>query len=206
MDPLDQPFTPIMPPLRRGNVPIQLFELVDEVFELDSTHVAIANESLVNPTPLGVLSPDLKRIRLTHHRLAQFLASGTPNVVAARLCNMDPGRVNRLMADPAFAELLAYYKDAVEEEWRGFVEIAADLSIDLLSELQYKLDTNPDQFSPAQLLDAIRTVADRSGNAPVQRTQNTNINVNLGDRMKAARERANQQLIEGSARLVGSDE
>ena len=55
-------------------------------------------------------------------------------------------------------------------------------------ELQDRLELDPEKVSTDQLLDTIKLTADRTGNGPKQ--TNVNVNVNLGDRMKAARERA----------------
>lgn len=186
-----------MPQLRRAAIPIQLHELVDEVFDLGAEHVAIAEQSLADPKVMGVGCPNLVSIRLTHHRLAQLLAIGTDEIIAARLCNYSINRVSILKSDPAFADLMAFYAKNVVEEWRDFVAVAADLSMDVLQEIQKRLDESPREFTVNQLNDLMKSLSDRSGNAPIQRTQNTNINVNLGDRLRAARERANQELIEG---------
>lgn len=149
------------------------------------THVASGNS-------LGVKPVDIKALRHTHHRLAQMLAVGVDETVAAKLCNYSVSRVSILKADPAFAELLAHYSEDVKEEWADFVATAANLSMDFLQELQRRLDENPEQFSPASLNETLKVLADRTGHAPVQKTQNVNINLNMGDRLKAARERANE--------------
>jgi hypothetical protein len=57
--------------------------------------------------------PILQKLRATHHRQAQLLASGkTPTQVAAILgCTVQ--RLVQLQVDPTFQDLLAFYKDQV---------------------------------------------------------------------------------------------
>lgn len=144
---------------------------------------------------MGVHAPSLKSIRHTHHRLAQYLAMGMDETRAARLCNYNQQAVSRLKSDPAFAELLTYYAKGVQEEFADFVSTAADLSLDLMGRLREILEDEPEKLTPAMTLEAIKVLADRSGNAPVTKSQNVNVNLNLGDRLRAAREREAQAYI-----------
>lgn len=133
--------------------------------------------------------PSLKHIRASHHRLAQLLAVGTPQITAAALCNYSPIRVSILAGDPAFQELMAHYQGNVKESWADFVEASATLSVDMLQELQRRLDETPEGFTHTHLMEGIKLLADRSGHAPVSRNLNVNVNADLGDRLEAARRR-----------------
>lgn len=185
---------------KRARVPatevfLEMENLTAKDIEAMKTHVASGNS-------LGIKPVDIKALRHTHHRLAQMLAVGVDETVAAKLCNYSVSRVSILKGDPAFAELLAHYTDDVKEEWADFVGTAANLSMDFLQELQKRLDENPEQFSVNALNEALKTLADRSGHAPVTKTQNVNINLDLGDKLRRARERANAAYIEGQSRVV----
>jgi hypothetical protein len=185
---------------KRPRVPVE--EIFLSVEPLTSEDIEVYKKQMQSGQPLGVTAVDIKALRHTHHRLAQMLAVGVDETVAAKLCNYSISRVSILKADPAFAELLAHYSDEVKEEWADFVGTAADLSMDFLQELQKRLDENPEQFSISALNEVLKTLADRTGHAPVTKTQNVNVNLNLGDKLRMARERANAAYIEGNARLV----
>ena len=169
---------------------------------LSATHAAIAAEHIESRTPIGVKVPELKTIRITHHRLAMLVASGMSDTIAGRLCNFSPQRVYFLRQTPAFAELVAHYKAEVDVKFAEFAETAQALSMDMLGRLQELLDEHPEMFTPQVALKAIEVLADRSGNAPVNRSVNLNVTANMGERLARARERANGELIEGQARMA----
>lgn len=185
-------------------IPIRIEELVTEHGDLTAEHAEAAARQVESPKPLGVGMNPLKAIRHTHHRLAQLLAVGVDETVAAKLCNYGLSRVSILKSDPAFVELLAYYAGNVEDKWGDFVSTAANLSMDMLQELQARLDESPGEFTPSSLMEAIKLLADRSGHAPVQKSLNVNIHAGLGDRIRTARERAAEDyarsLVEGPPR------
>jgi hypothetical protein len=166
-------------------------EIVLSVQRLTDADIVAYEGHVASGRTIGVKPVDLKAIRNTHHRLAQMLAVGVDETVAAKLCNYGVARVSILKSDPAFAELLAHYAADVREEWADFVSTAANLSMDVMQEIQKRLDETPEQFTIQTLNDTLKTIADRSGHAPVQKTQNVNINVDMGSRLRAARERAN---------------
>jgi hypothetical protein len=183
---------------------VQMDAVFLSVEPLTSEDIAAYKKAMESGQPLGVQAVDIKALRHTHHRLAQMLAVGVDETVAAKLCNYSISRVSILKSDPAFAELLAHYSEEVHEEWADFVATAANLSMDFLQELQHRLDEKPEQFSVGALNEVLKTLADRTGHAPVTKTQNVNVNLNLGDKLRMARERANAAYIDGQARLVDS--
>ena len=157
-------------------------------------------KSIRSLTPADVANPlaplnsfpisPIKAIRATHHRLAQLLAAGLSDIVAARLCGFSVEKVRAYRDnDPAFQELLQHYAVTQDEVWTDFHRLADDLNFDMLSRLRELLDEEPDRFSPSVLLDAIKTLSDRTGRAPVNRNLTLNANVDLSDRMAAARAR-----------------
>lgn len=164
--------------------------LIEAWGELTEDHALAVQAHVESEKVLGVKTPDIKSIRNTHHRLAQLLAVGVDETVAAKLCNYSINRVSVLKSDPAFAELLAYYGKNVEEQWGDFVGTAANLSMDVLQEMQRRLDETPEAFSVNQLNEMLKTLADRSGNAPVQKSQSVNVNIDMGTKLRESRERA----------------
>lgn len=167
---------------------VSLDSIVTEWGPLDASHIAAAREYVESGNPLGV-TVDLKSIRHTHHRAAQLLAAGMDENRVAVLCNYTPQRISQMKAVPAFADLLAYYKKQVDVEFADFVSSAAALSQDILQEIQRRMDEEPEKISPSMLNEFLKTLADRSGNAPVQRSLNVNVNTDLAERMQAARAR-----------------
>ena len=172
---------------RRLAVPVE--QLVLETGPLTAEHIAIAQAHVESGAAIGVVNSELKAIRHTHHRLAQCLAGGMDETVAARLCNYSPSRVSILKSDPAFAELLAFYSGKVEEEFTDFVRVASGLGMDTLQELQKRLDEQPETFTNGHLMEMVKLTADRTGHAPVQKSVNVNVNADVGQRLNQARER-----------------
>jgi hypothetical protein len=174
---------------RAGVPPSEVFLSVEP---LTAEDIAVMVKHVASGKTLGIQPVDIKQLRHTHHRAAQLLAVGVDETVVAKLCNYSVARISQLKTTPAFAELLAHYTDEVKEEWADFVGTAANLSMDFLQELQRKLDETPEAFTPQTILEAIKVLADRTGHAPVQKTQNVNINVDMGTKLRLARERSNQ--------------
>lgn len=176
----------------RGRRQVPLHEIIINSGPLTEEHVASAQALIASGDPLGVQTPTIKSIRNTHHRLAQLLAGGMDEVQAALLCNYSVNRVSILKSDPAFKELLAYYARNVAVEFQDFVSAAAALSEDVVHRLQQIMDEEPEKLSPSTLIEMGKFLADRSGNAPVTRTHNVNVNIGMGDRIRAARLRAEE--------------
>lgn len=156
---------------------------------LGAKHVEAIRTYVETGASLNVRAPEVKNIRLTHHRLAQLLASGMKDNQAALLCGFTPNRVSILRQSPAFQEILAHYATEVDVKFREWAESAADLSSDFLQHLQQQLDESPEKFTPTVTLEAIRTLADRTGNGPQTKNLNVNINTDIAGRMERAKRR-----------------
>lgn len=176
----------------KGRRQVPLHEVIIECGPLTEEHVAAAQALIESGDPIGVQTPTIKSIRHTHHRLAQLLAGGMDEIQAAALCNYTLSRVSILKSDPAFKELLAWYSSRVDAEFADFITAASGLGLDALQELQLRLDEKPETFTNQALLELVKTTADRSGNAPIARTHNVNVNIGMGDRIRAARLRAEE--------------
>lgn len=162
--------------------------------------VSPLTEEDLHPTgtsaPIVFGTPALLKIRQSHHRLAQLIALGMSNLDASRVTGYDAARVSVLRSDPAFLELVAHYSKTTETAWGEFVQIAADLSVDAMTLLRDKMEENPAQFSPSMLLEMTKVLADRTGNAPMTKSVNVSMNVDLSERMARAKERV-RSLNEG---------
>lgn len=139
-------------------------------------------------TERGIQPSSLQRITNRHHALARCLASGMSATEAGLCTGYTGSRISVLRGDPAFEELIAFYKSAkdlpVQDLNDKLVAVAADSAALLLE----RMELEPDKFSNGELQDQLKLGADRTGHGP--KSTNVNVNVNLGDRMRAARERA----------------
>lgn len=140
----------------------------------------------------------VKRITERHHALARLLASGTAPGHAAIITGYDASRISILQTDPSFAELVDFYTQDVEAEYRSMHAQMAGLGGDAIDELRRRVEDEPEKLGAQFLLDVVTKIADRTGNGPTTSvTQEVNITLDLSARMKMARERA-RQAIEGT--------
>jgi len=129
--------------------------------------------ALVDNAAVGVAqAPSVQRLRQSHHRLAQLIASGIKDVEAARLTGYSPSRISILKNDPAFKELLTQYKDIVEEKFSDTIEVMKHVTDDALSLIHERMLDEPDSISTAQLTEIVTKIGDRAGFAPVTKSVN----------------------------------
>lgn len=156
-------------------------ELVRDLTESDLALLA---------TERGVKPTHVQRITERHHALARCLATGMSAGEAALVTGYTSSRISVLKGDPAFEELIAFYTRAEGVEVQDLQTKMTALAKDTITELQERLELEPEKFSASELHDQFKLVADRSGFGPKSTQTNVNVNVNLGDRLRAARERA----------------
>ena len=146
----------------------------------------------------GITSTPLAKLRDRHHTLARLLAGGASNQHAQAVTGYDPSRISILKGDPAFQELIAFYRAQVDEKYFDMHEQIAGLSADALLELRERLEEDAEAFSINQLLEIMTKGADRTGFGPSTKTD-ISVNIGIADRMDAARNRMKTipPLIEG---------
>ena len=158
--------------------------------------LAVADLSLSEAAPLAPAVNRLAKLRDTHHALARALASGMTNDQAALASGYTPVRVSILKADPAFQELVSYYRENLDVVYADLHARMSSFSIDLLEELRSRFEDNPDEMSSPFLKELMTVLADRTGYG-VKTTQ-VNVNIDLASRLEAARARAETpKVIEG---------
>lgn len=140
----------------------------------------------------------LKRLSDRHHALARNLASGMEPGEAAIISGYVLSRVSILQSDPAFKELVAFYRADVTFQYRDLHQRLSGLALDAAEELANRLEEEPEKVSLGQLLEITKMGADRTGFGPQTSSTNVNINVDLAGRLQRARERVAQRQIEGS--------
>lgn len=148
----------------------------------------------------GIKPKPLQKLRSTHHALARLLASGMmSDTEVAIICGTTSSRISVLKADPAFQELLTFYRQAIQDK-RDIAEAdfqthAAALSVEAIEEMRDRLADDPKDISIDELALMTKVAADRSGNGPASKTTtNVNFNVNLADRLRLARQRADSGM------------
>ena len=162
-----------------------------QVRVLDDMDIALlAEEKGSKPAPL-------KRLSERHHALARCLASGMADCDAAITCGYVLSRVSILKADPAFQELLAFYRRDVSSKYLDMHGVLAGLSLDAAMELRERLEAEMSAeektFSIGQLAELTKLGADRTGFGP--QSSQLNVNVDLAGRLEAARKRVEQRRL-----------
>lgn len=140
----------------------------------------LADMAELQQTP-AMPTTTLKRLRDSHHRAALLLSQGLSNVDVARRTGYSPSRINTLQQDPAFQELLAYYRAQVQAHEISIVERLASLSEDTLQELHMRLDEEPESFSNKELLAIVTAALDRTGHGPTHRVESRSVSITGAD-------------------------
>lgn len=151
----------------------------------------------------GTKAPPIKRLSERHHSLARCLASGMSDGDAAITCGYTQSRVSILKDDPAFRELLAFYREDVTDKYLDMHGVLAGLSLDAAMELRERLEADMQAddktLSVGQLVELTKLGADRTGFGPQSSSTNVNVNVDLASRLEAARKRVQERkMIEES--------
>lgn len=173
---------PIAHPGFQLNVPVQA-ELAGELTMED----VLAPRSVGTPT-----GNPLMRIAERHRALARGIAGGLTTSEAAAVFNYSAGTVSNLMQDPAFKNLIQFYRRAEDEVFRSTQERLADVTNSALDLIEEKLE-DPEERKKIPITQALAIAtagADRTGNGPQSSTVAVNVNVDLANRMKRAREQA----------------
>ena len=128
-------------------------------------------KELQTPSELNTSTPQIQRIRSTHHRLAQLIAEGRKGTEISLIMGYSQSRISILQSDPAFQELIAFYKNQQTAIFLDVQSRLADLGMSATEELRERLEENPGDFTVNQLLDVQKAAFDRSI-APPKVTQN----------------------------------
>lgn len=137
----------------------------------------------------------LQRLRERHHALARNLAGGMRPEAAAAICGLSVSRVSILQGDPAFKDLVLFYRSEVEAQYAQVHEQLAGASLDALVILRERMEDTPDKIKTETLMEVVKMGADRTGYGPTSKTD-VNVNVNLASRLEEARKRVAARTIE----------
>lgn len=132
---------------------------------------------------------ELKNLRERHHMLARLLAQGTTLGQASAMTGYTPPRINQLLGDPTFKELVLFYRGEVEIEYLDTHTTLALVTNTAAQQLLDKLEDEPEKISDSLRLEILKAAADRSGHGPQSQTTSLNVNVDMAERMERARAR-----------------
>lgn len=162
-----------------------------EPLPLTQADIVLLQETPKGTSDGGAVTP-LTRIRERHHALARLLATGGCSMAEASiLTGYDISRISILKNDPSFKELVLFYQNEVNAEYKTMQAQLAGLGSDALDELRRRVEEEPDKIGFNTLLDTVVKIADRTGNGPSSTTKSeVTVTIDLASKMKAARERA----------------
>lgn len=143
----------------------------------------------------GSKPPPLQRLRERHHALARNLASGMSEENAAAICGYDRSRVSILKSDPAFKELLLFYRKEVDAQYVQLHEVLSGMAVDAAVVLRERLEDDPEAIGTKTLIEITKMAADRTGHGPSSK-QEVQVNVNLASRLEEARKRIASRTID----------
>jgi hypothetical protein len=145
----------------------------------------------------GVKPSAVKRLTERHHALARTIANGSMKLGdAAVLHGYTLSRVSILQGDPAFQELLEFYRGEADRPYRDLHVRLSGLATDAAEELAVRLEEDMQteeikekKISVGQLMEITKLGADRTGHGPQTSNMNLNLNVDMAGRLEAARKR-----------------
>lgn len=117
------------------------------------------------PGPSQSVSP-IQRLRTSHHLLAKLLAEGTAQVEVAMITGYSQTYISNIQKDPSFAELLTYYKSQLGEVYLNVHQRLASLGMDVVDEMQHRLNSEPDAWTLKDLEEVGKMALDRAGFGP----------------------------------------
>lgn len=139
-------------------------------------------------------APIIKKIRDAHHRLAMLIAQGLTGREIAEQSGYSISRISILKSDPTFSQLIEYYRSKkIEGNVEEIVQTTKKMNLlyeDVVDELQGRLDQSPETFSPDQLIDLGKFLADRIGYGPQTKNLNVSATLDLAADVAAGRQRA----------------
>lgn len=131
----------------------------------------------------------LRKLRDSHHKIAKLLADGLDPAEVSMISGYSMNRIYVLGNDPTFKELVSFYRENKDKEYTDFHQRMASFATDAVQELHARLDEEPDKMTNEFLADIVKTLADRTGHAPVSKSINVDVKANLADRLSRARQR-----------------
>lgn len=171
--------------LRKGAIPTG--DLLGSIRELSRDDVARLRDQRTVPV--------VQRLRDPHHRLARCLAAGLRDEDAGLQSGYSIGSVRVLKRDPTFMNLVAEYRNDVNDSWRESVDHYHDMSVSNMLKAERQITEHLDRADESgelvplpRLLALTADKADRFGYGKKQ--TNVNVNVDFAARLERASSRS----------------
>lgn len=111
--------------------------------------------------------PDfIQKLRTPHHHAARLIAEGLKLVEVAGITGYTTARLQQLLKDPAFQELVSHYRAGVQQTYMRTHEKIGLLASHSVDELLSRMDEAPESFSNGDLLEQATKTLDRVGFGP----------------------------------------
>lgn len=164
-----------------------------------SKQVEASIERDITPADLKLLDAPrpqisaVKTLRDSHHAVARLVAAGFRLVQISADTGYSLSRISVLLKDPAFIELVEFYRLQEGEYTDKLRSRLGALAGDVVAELTARIDAGAEDITADELVKIGKFAADRAGHGPVATSNNLNVNVGLAARLKTARERAREE-------------
>lgn len=133
---------------------------------------------------------ELTRLRDSHHQVARLIAAGLPTQEVSRITGYSISRLSWLQnQDPAFKELVEFYRQDKREEQQQIEARLLSVAMDAVQTFHERLLDAPDEVAAQTLLESAKVFLDRAGFAPVTKSINKNLNLNIGAKYDAIKDK-----------------
>lgn len=141
----------------------------------------------------------LQTLRDPHHKLARLLAMGQTQAQAGAIAGYSIGRVQTLLVDPSFQQLVAEYRGVVLDSYKEQVDEYMSLAVSNMVKSERMIAEHLDkadeegELLPLSKLDTIsQGRMDRFGYGKKQ--TNLNVNVDFASQLEKARQRSSKVI------------
>ena len=173
------------------NIPLDFYPAKSSPLALAFSRPLGSDDLALPKKAAAEASATIARISDRHHLLAKLLVGGTPIREASIITGYSLARIYSLRGDPAFRNLVTVYRKNADLQTLELQSHIAGMSRDALELLRERFGTDPDSFSNTMLVKIFETTADRSGHSkPVANSSPVTVNIDMSDRITAARVRA----------------
>jgi hypothetical protein len=149
---------------------------------------------LAGPAEARAEARPLVRLRDSHHAVARLIAHGLRPYEVSAQTGYSLSRLSALRGDPSFQELVTFYAQEGREVRADMVALMEGYSRDALQAWHEKLLDSPEELPAAEIREFAKMTADRAGYAPIQRSVNKNLNLNIAQRLDARRSAEGEKL------------
>jgi hypothetical protein len=179
----------------------------DAGIEVVGALVAQDLEELNSPAPGPQQA--LSKVRDAHHSLARYVALGLKDVQIAAMTGYTQPYISTIKNDPAFKELVTFYRNHEGEEFADMQERIRLMTADTLQEIRGRLEGDDVASIPmSTLVELAKVGLDRSGYGAVQKHQHLHATLSASEieEMKnAAKEKERVTTVEAVGARAKTD-